>query len=156
MIDLNIIIFLGLSAFILFLFFYILKREKVIEQKFAAIELSLEELNKEVFLLKKELKNNNSVEAIKKIEEIIEDIVEDIKFLDEKNKEFYLKIEEEIAKLQLEIKKSNLPNITGINKHEEEKILSLYKNGYSVEEISRELRIPAGEIELILKFSNIL
>jgi hypothetical protein len=156
MIDLNIIIFIGLSFFILFLFFYILKREKVIEQKFAAIELSLEELNKEVFLLKKELKNNNSMEAIKKIEEIIEDIVDDIKFLDEKNKEFYLKIEEEIAKLQLEIKKSNLPNITGINKHEEEKILSLYKNGYSVEEISRELRIPAGEIELILKFSNIL
>jgi septal ring factor EnvC (AmiA/AmiB activator) len=156
MIDLNIIIFLGLSGFVLFLFFYVLKRENAIEQKFSAIELSLEELNKEVFLLKKELKKNNSIESIKKLKEAIEDIVDDIKFLDEKNKELYEKIEEEVAKLQLEIKKSNLPNITGVNKHEEEKILSLYKNGYSIEEISRELRIPAGEIELILKFSNIL
>ena len=156
MVDLNIIIFLGLSGFVLFLFFYVLKRESVIEQKFSAIELSLEELNKEVFLLKKELKKNNSIESIKKLKEAIEDIVDDIKFLDEKNKELYEKIEEEVAKLQLEIKKSNLPNITGVNKHEEEKILSLYKNGYSIEEISRELRIPAGEIELILKFSNIL
>jgi hypothetical protein len=156
MIDLNIIIFIGLSFFILFLFFYILKREKVIEQKFAAMELSLEELNKEVFLLKKELKNNNSIESIKKMEKIIEEMLSNIEFLEEKNKEFYSAIEEELSKLHVEIKKSHLPNVTSINKHEEEKILSLYKNGYSVEEISRELRIPAGEIELILKFSNIL
>ena len=156
MIDINLIIFTGLSAFMLFLFFYILKREKIIEQKFAAIELSLEELNKEVFLLKKELKNNKSLQAIQKMEEIIENIVDDIRYLDEKNRDFYKKVEEEIAKIQIEIKKQNLPAIGNINKHEEEKILNLYKNGYSIEEISRELRIPAGEIELILKFSNIL
>ncbi len=156
MIDIHLIIFIGLSAFMLFLFFYILKREKIIEQKFAAIELSLEELNKEVFLLKKELKNNKSIETIQKLEEIIENIVDDIRYLEEKNRKFYKKIEEEIAKVQLEVKKQNIPAIGNINKHEEEKILNLYKNGYSIEEISRELRIPAGEIELILKFSNIL
>jgi len=149
------IIFIGLSGFMLFLFFYILKREKIIEQKFAAIEVSLEELNKEVFLLKKDLKKDNTIKTVEKIEEIVETIVDDIKFMEEKNKKFYDKIENEVSKIYSQIKKNSL-SFSNLNKHEEDKILSLYKNGYSVEEISRELRIPAGEIELILKFSNIL
>jgi len=140
----------------LFLFFYMLKREKIIENKFAAIELSIEELNKELYLLKKELKNVDSVEAISKIEKIIEEIVDDIKILEEKNKKFYEKIEEEISKIENNIKKSHLTTtLHSINKHEESKILNLYKSGYSIEEISRELRIPAGEVELVLKFSNL-
>ena len=154
--SLVIVIFIGLSFFMLFLFFYMLKREKIIENKFAAIELSIEELNKELYLLKKELKNVDSVEAISKIEKIIEEIVDDIKILEEKNKKFYEKIEEEISKIENNIKKSHLTTtLHSINKHEESKILNLYKSGYSIEEISRELRIPAGEVELVLKFSNL-
>ncbi len=154
--SLVIIIFIGLSFFMLFLFYYMLKREKIIENKFAAMELSIEELNKELYLLKKEVKNIDNVEAIAKIEKIIEEIVDDIKILEDKNKEFYEKVEEEISKIENNIKKSHLTtSLNSINKHEESKILNLYKNGYSIEEISRELRIPAGEIELVLKFSNL-
>ncbi len=152
--NLYLIIFIGLSGFILFLFFYILSIEKRIERKFASIELGLEELNKEVFLLKKKLKENESIKAIEKIEEIIETVVDDIKYMEEKNTKFYKKVEEKIASLEYKIKKSPLNNCLNISKHEEDKILSLFKKGYSVEEISRELRIPAGEIELVLKFSN--
>ena len=151
----TLIIFGGLSLFILFLFYYILKLEKTIEQKFAAIELSLEELNKEMFLVKKQLKNDENVKTLEKLERIIENIVDDIRIINNKNKEFYQKIESEIAKINLEIKKNSLPNISTLSKHEEEKVISLYKNGYSIEEISRELRIPAGEIELIVKFSDL-
>jgi thiamine biosynthesis lipoprotein ApbE len=133
-----------------------IKRDKIYEQKFAAMELSLEELNKEIFDLKKELKKNNPLKTIEKIEEIVETMVDDIRIMEEKNKEFYDSVEEKIAYLQQQIKKSNIQNtMSSLNRHEEEKILSLYKRGYSVEEISRELRIPAGEIELILKFSSL-
>lgn len=146
----------GLSFFMLFLFFLMIKRDKIYEQKFAAMELSLEELNKEIFDLKKELKKNNPLKTIEKIEEIVETMVDDIRIMEEKNKEFYDSVEEKIAYLQQQIKKSNIQNtMSSLNRHEEEKILSLYKRGYSVEEISRELRIPAGEIELILKFSSL-
>jgi ATP/maltotriose-dependent transcriptional regulator MalT len=151
---LNIAIFVGLSAFILFLFFYILKLEKAIEQKFAAMELSLEELNKEMFLVKKELKNNDTIKTLERLERIIENIVDDVRIMDEKNKEFYQKVEMEIAKLSQTVKKTSIPSVSTLSKHEEEKVISLFKSGYSIEEISRELRIPAGEIELILKFSN--
>ena len=151
---LNLAIFGGLSVFILFLFFYILKLEKAIEQKFAAMELSLEELNKEMFLVKKQLKSDETLKTLERLERIIESIVDDVRIMEEKNRDFYRQIESEIAKINMEIKKNSLPSVSTLSKHEEEKVISLYKNGYSIEEISRELRIPAGEIELIVKFAN--
>ena len=151
---LNIVIFIGLSVFMLFLFFYVLKLEKFIENKFASIELSIEDLNKEIFLIKKEIKKVSSIEEIKKIESIVEKIVEDIKYLEEKNISFCKQIEEEISKITNNIKKSRMNNLNNINKYEESKIITLYKNGYSIEEISKTLGIPVGEIELIVKFSD--
>jgi len=41
------------------LFLYLIKRDKIIEQKFRAFELSLEEIHKELFELKKKLNNKN-------------------------------------------------------------------------------------------------
>ncbi len=151
---LTIVIFIGLSAFMLFLFFYMLKIEKTVERKFAAMEMSLEELNKEMFTVKKSLKQNESLESVKRLENIIENLVDDVRFMEDKNREFYEKLQNEIESLKLGIKKSSIPDVSVLSKHEEEKIISLYKSGYSIEEISRELRIPAGEIELIVKFSS--
>jgi len=53
----EIIMFLGLSGFILFLFFYMLKRDKIVDSKLAAMELALEDLNQEIFKIKKDIKN---------------------------------------------------------------------------------------------------
>ena len=69
---LNLIIFVGLSIFILFLFFYIIKREKINEQRFSAFELSLEEAHKEIFLLKKEIKKDEIIKKIQTVENIVE------------------------------------------------------------------------------------
>jgi uncharacterized protein YoxC len=150
------IMFGGLSVFMFFLFFYVLKLEKNIDRKFAAFELTLEELNKEVYMLKKEIQRNDTVKTLNEIEKIIETIVEDIKTIEDKNKLMYKELKEEIAEISHEIKKNKIPEYTNINRHEEEKIINMYKSGYKVEDISRELRIPAGEIELILKFANIV
>ena len=54
-----ILIFTGLSFFVFMLFLYLIKRDKIIEQKFRAFELSLEEIHKELFELKKKLNNKN-------------------------------------------------------------------------------------------------
>ena len=66
----EIIMFLGLSGFILFLFFYMLKRDKIVDSKLAAMELALEDLNQEIFKIKKEgetpLFNKNFLQKIKK------------------------------------------------------------------------------------------
>jgi predicted RNase H-like nuclease (RuvC/YqgF family) len=148
----TLIMFLGLSGFILFLFFYILNRDKVIENKLSGLELSLEELNKEIFKLKKEMEHFKG-NSFRDIDKFIADIVKSIKKL-EKNYSVRLEnLERKLISVENNKKVFDFGNIT---QQEEEKIKVLYKNGYSVEEISRELRIPAGEIELILKFSNLI
>ncbi len=151
----TLIIFAGLSFFMFMLFLYVIKRDKIIEQKFTAFELSLEEIHKELYQLKKE-SNNKLDEKLDKIERIIESIVDDIRVIEKKNLNIINDLKEEVEKLKFKIRKNSLPEINNmINKNDEERIVSLYKNGYSIEEISRELRIPAGEIELILKFSSL-
>ena len=146
----TVIIFVGISFFVFLLFIYVIKRDKLIEQKFAAFELSLEEIHKEIY----ELKKNSPSEKLDKIERIIESIVDDVRAIEKKNLEIIEKLKEDVENLKFKIKRNNLPDINNmISKNDEEKIINLYKNGYSIEEISRELRIPAGEVELILKFS---
>ena len=155
-VTLNILMFGGISFFVFLLFLFILKREKISEQKFSAIEMSLEEINKEVFLIKKKLKNFDNIENMEDIKETIKDLVENFQITEEKNIEIINLIEEKINDLYSKIKQNKLPDISSdISKNEEEKILNLYKRGYTIEEISRELRIPAGEIELIVKFSDL-
>ena len=150
-----ILMFGGISFFVFLLFLFILKIEKMIEQKFAAMEMSLEEINKEIFLIKKKLKKAD-LENLPKVETIeaqIIDLMEKIAQIEEKNIEIATSLQEKINELYLKTKQNKLPDIsTDISKSEEEKIIALYNSGYTIEQISRQLRIPAGKIELILKF----
>jgi len=150
----TLIMFIGLSGFILFLFFYIINRDKIVENKFAGVELSLEEMNQEIFRLKKEIKSLKQNDTIKDMENIIEEMISSIKKIEKKYLLKFEELEEKINIIESNNKKKFL-DFSNVNSQDEEKIRSLYKNGYSIEEISRELRIPAGEIELVLKFSNL-
>jgi len=147
------IMFGGLSLFVLFLFFYILKLERVFEEKLGGLELSLEEVNKELYELKKSHKN--VLDATKELEKIVEEMVDDLKIVDERSKESILLIEEKIAEVYSELKKNQIPEFSNVSKEDESRIIKLYKEGYSIEEIAKELRIPAGEIEFTLKFPGI-
>ena len=149
----DLLMFGGLSFFMFLLFWFILKREKVIEHKFSALEMSLEELNKEVYLIKKKIKNIENLPKIEKMEEQIINLIDNMAKIEEKNIEIAKSLQSRINDLYSKTKQNKLPDISvDISKSEEDKIISLYNNGYTIEQISRELRIPAGKIELILKF----
>jgi hypothetical protein len=150
----TLIMFVGLSGFMLFLFFYILNRDKVTENKLAGLELSLEEINQEIFKLKKEVLALKQTGNFEEIEKIIEEMVSSVKSIEKKYLLKFQSIEEKLDILENKNKKKTF-DFSNVNMHDEEKIKRLYQDGYSVEEISRELRIPAGEIELVLKFSNL-
>jgi len=149
----EIIMFLGLSGFILFLFFYMLKRDKTVDSKLAAMELALEDLNQEVYKLKKELNNKDTKKTLEEMENVIEKLVENIKKIEEKNINFMKQIENKLFNVEHTVK-NKIVDFSNINKTDEQRIINLYKNGYTVEEISRELRIPAGEVELVIKFQS--
>ncbi|ACM92701.1 conserved hypothetical protein [Nautilia profundicola AmH] len=149
----EIIMFLGLSGFILFLFFYMLKRDKNVDSKLAAMELALEDINQEVYKLKKELNNKDTQRMLEEMESVIEKLVENIKKMEEKNIKYIKELENKLFSVEHSMK-SKMVDFSNINKTDEQRIINLYKNGYSIEEISRELRIPAGEVELVIKFQS--
>jgi len=150
--SLYLIMFIGLSFFVLFLFFYILKVEKTFEEKLNSFEMSIENINRDIFLLKKEIKNISSDEKITQLENIVDSLVDDMRNLEKKYIAFENSIKSEISSIHSNIKKTKMVESNFINKNDEEKIINLYKNGYSIEDISKTLRIPAGEVEFIVKF----
>jgi len=149
----EIIMFLGLSGFILFLFFYMLKRDRVVDSKLAAMELALEDVNQEVYKLKKELNNKDTKKTLEEMEKVIEKLVENVKKIEEKNIKYIKEIENKLFSVEHSVK-NKMVDFSNINKTDEQRIINLYKNGYTIEEISKELRIPAGEVELVIKFQS--
>jgi len=128
MFDLIIIMFSGLSLFLIILIFLFIEREKKLEQRFLGIEDSLEKLKKELYPLGKDNSLYSIYKEIEKIEKIVLLIWDS---LDENQKD--------------EIKK--LKSVT-----EKDKILLLYKKGYSIEKISNSLKVSPEEVKTILKF----
>jgi cob(I)alamin adenosyltransferase len=131
-----------------------LKRDKVVDSKMAALELALEDLNQELFKIKKDLKNNNTQKTLEEMESVIEKLIINVKKMEEKNIKYIKELENKLFSVEHSVK-SKMVDFSNINKTDEQKIINLYKNGYSIEDISRELRIPAGEVELVIKFQSL-
>ena len=156
MIKIEFIMFIGLSGFLFFLFLYMIKRDKMIDSKLLALENVIEEINRELFKLKKEKENDDSKKLLIEMEENVEKLVDNIKKIEEKNIQHIKELEDKIEKVSSKVSlKNKSPLELDINKIDEKKIINLYKNGYSVEDISKELMIPVGEVELVIKFQNL-
>jgi septal ring factor EnvC (AmiA/AmiB activator) len=149
----EIIMFIGLSGFILFLFFYMLKRDRSVDAKLAAMEFALEDLNQEIYKIKKELNAKNTKKMLEEMEAVIEKLVDNVKKIEEKNIGYIRQLEEKLSSVEHSVKRK-MVDFSNLNKTDEQRIINLYKNGYTIEEISRELRIPAGEVELVIKFQS--
>ena len=156
MVKIEIIMFVGLSGFLFFLFLYMIKRDKMIDSKLLALENMIEEINQELFKLKKQKNSEDSRKLLIEMEKNVQKLVDNIKKIEEKNTHQIKKLEEKIEKISSKVSlKNKSPLELDINKIDEKKIISLYKNGYSVEDISKKLMIPVGEVELVIKFQNL-
>jgi len=145
MIKIEIIMFMGLSGFLFFLFLYMIKRDRIIDSKLLALENMIEEINQELFKLKKRQSNEDSKKLLIEMERTIEKLVDNIKKIEEKNIYYIKKLENKIETISSKVSlKNKTPLELDINKIDEQKIINLYKNGYSIEDISKELMIPAG------------
>jgi len=99
----------------------------------------------------KDISDKNYKELDSKIYELGESlikIVRSIKNLDHNQKEIMSKVE----KIENQLKLSMLSSSSNSN---EDEIISLFRQGKSLEEIAKEKRIPLGEVELIIKLANI-
>jgi len=151
-------IFLGLSLAVVFLFFYMFARDKAIDKKFHLISAALENINQEIYKLQKHQKDNSlqNMESLiaEQLDSVLENLVDTIKQSQYKNQKEIEMLYDKISHLESNVKTMSLPNLNPVtdNKNNQEKVKELFEIGYSIEDIAKELGIPAGEVQLLLKF----
>jgi len=157
-----------MAAIILYLLYYVYSKDSQYSKNIRSVASVVEELNRELFYLKKSLnetqgsiKENSqrmNDEAIyEEIERTVYDMVQPLsqglKQLQENINAIDVEIGNRITQLESGVKQISIP--TSVHGNDDEKILSLFKQGVSLETISKELHISQPEVEFVLKINKI-
>ena len=151
-------IFLGLSLAVVFLFFYIFTRDREIEKKFNLISAALEDINQDLYKLKKHQKDHSlqNMENMiaEQLDSVLENLVDTIKQSQYTSQKEIELLFEKIEKIESNVRTMSLPNLEALDhkKDNNTKVKELFEMGFSIEEIAKETGVPAGEVQLILKF----
>jgi len=157
-----------MSGIILYLLYYVYMKDSQYSKNIRSVASVVEELNRELFYLKKNLsetqgsiKENSqrmNDEAIyEEIERTVYDMVQPLslglKQLQDNINAIDVEIGNRITQLESGVKQISIP--TSVHGNDDEKILSLFKQGVSLETISKELHISQPEVEFVLKINKI-
>jgi len=157
-----------MAGIILYLLYYVYAKDASYTKNIRSVATVVEELNRELFYLKKNLtetqgsiKENSqrmNDEAIyEEIERSVYDMVQPLslglKQLQDNIEAIDAEVANRIAHLESGVKQISIP--TSVHGNDDEKILSLFKQGVSIETISKELHISQPEVEFVLKINKI-
>jgi len=161
-------IVIAMAGIILYLLYYVYSKDAYYSKNIRSVATVVEELNRELFYLKKNLgetqssiKENsqrmNDEDIYQEIERSVYDMVQPLTVglqqLQENINAIDSEIGSRITQLESGVKQISIP--TSIHGNDDEKILSLFKQGVSVETISKELHISKPEVEFVLKINKI-
>jgi len=153
--SMTLMIFIGLSLAVMFLFFYMFLRDKEIEKKFHFINESLENINQEIYKIQKQQEKDNLAEVRKIIAEelnvVIEDVLRTMQEHQLQNKREIDMLVDRVLKIETNVKTMALPQFEPPKKDNTEQIRELYEMGLSIEDIAKETGMNAGEVQFILK-----
>jgi biopolymer transport protein ExbB/TolQ len=159
MMDLILVALISVAVFFLFVFVYI--RENAINKKLKLYEKTFDLINQNIHKLEKELKSRSHHENttggdqnLEEFSEVSRLIIDKFQELQKDNLEFKESIIERYLELENKIKPITAvaPSSTGLD---ENRITTLFSNGFSIEEIAKQLRIGTGEVEFVLKLHDI-
>ena len=147
-----------MALIILYLVYYVLSRDSICNKNIQAVASVVEDLNRELYFIKSRIENiQQSSQTDDKIYQEIEKTVYDmVRPLSVGLKN----MQENIQSLEMEIssKISSVENTNGLMQmsvplhvQDDEKIISLFEQGFSVEHISKELHASQAEVEFVLK-----
>jgi gas vesicle protein len=144
---------------------YLYTKDSETSRKFFLYEKAIEELNKKIYELEKELQKQNSNNNTDEIKEYIDarfenDMQKITQFALNSQKEIRNSIKELTDEVYIKMnymdeKLKNFNTIPETYQMNDKKIISLYNKGLSVSEIARNLRVGMGEVELVLKIAGI-
>lgn len=159
---------IAMAAVILYLLYYVFTKDANYSKNIRSVASVVEDLNRELYYLKKELsqtqsniKENsqrmNDDEIYQEIERSVYDMVHPLslalKQLQENINAIEVEIESRMGELESGVKQISIPS--SVHGNDDEKIISLFKQGVEVETISKELHISKPEVEFVLKINKI-
>ena len=161
-------ILVGMTALILYLLYYVYTKDGEYSKNIHSVASVVEELNREIYYLKKNLtetqksiqKNKRGMsdqEIYEEIERSVYDMVQPLslgfKQLQENVITIDSQIESRVSSIENGVKQFSVPK--SVNGNDDEKIMSLYKQGITLETISKELNISQPEVEFVLKINKL-
>ncbi|RDU55023.1 hypothetical protein CQA49_04130 [Helicobacter sp. MIT 00-7814] len=143
-------------------------RSNDVHKRIAHFERGIEELNKELYKIRKWIKDNelenqyNNTALGAKVKSEVRDALDNglikvyrqIELLEADIQKQNDYTEEKMLLLEEKMREINFTPSNG-NPIDEKRITTLFKEGWSMDSIAREMRLSKGEVELILKLANI-
>ncbi|RUM65530.1 MAG: hypothetical protein DSZ06_04870 [Sulfurospirillum sp.] len=164
----ELIILIIYAVVLLMIIAYLYFKDKSVYQKLSIYEKAIDELNQKIYHLEKNktgpsIKPSDLSEAFKRIEEKFDEKLNDLGEPLLRTVRAYRAMQERLEVLEQKVDEgiNNLKASTKVQSQEsapstyEERIIKLFKEGKNIEEISKLTRVGIGEIELILKLSNL-
>lgn len=161
-------ILVAMSGVILYLLYYVYNKDSEYNRNIHSVASVVEDLNREIYYLKKKLNKNDidkenttrllsDDEIYQEIERSVYDMVQPLSLGLRQAKEaihaINSQIDDRISSLESGVKQISIPS--SVHGNDDEKILSLYKQGVSLDTISKELHISQPEVEFVLKINKI-
>ena len=135
---------------LIFIFFYLKDSEN--QRRLTRFEHSLDELNKDIYKLQRALKSMQSIDT-QELKMDFRKSLDDIYAIIEKDREY---VDSKLSVLEDRLKEHNFyPNQSSSN-IDDRRIIAMYKDGWSIENIARELMITKSEVEFTLKLADIM
>lgn len=161
-------IVVAMAAMILYLLYYVFTKDSEYHKNIHSVASVVEELNRDIYYLKKKVVDTqqsiqensqrmNDEEIYQEIERSVYDMIQPLSLGLKRMKEDVQKIDAQIdariSSVESGVKQISIPS--SIHGNDDEKIFSLYKQGISLDTISRELHISKPEVEFVLKINKI-
>ncbi len=157
-----------LSCIVLYLLYYVYEKDAKYAKTIRSLASVIEDLNRDVFYLRnkldqttKELQKGNKTlsdeEIYAEIERSVYDMIQPLaltlKEVQNSVKAIDSQLDSRIANLENGVKQISIPS--SIHANDDEKIITLYKQGVSIETIAKELHLAKPEVEFVLKINKI-
>ncbi|MCD6433357.1 MAG: hypothetical protein J7L21_04885 [Sulfurimonas sp.] len=161
-------IVIAMAVMILYLIYYVFSKDSQYHKNIHSVASVVEDLNRELYYLKKKLQDtqdgmkNSSThmsdeEIYQEIERSVYDMVQPLsvglKRMQESLQTIDSQIDSRISSLETGVKQISIPS--SIHGNDDEKIISLFKQGVTLDTISKELHISKPEVEFVLKINKI-
>ncbi len=157
-----------LAMVVLYLVYYVYEKDAQYSKNIRSIASVVEELNRDIFYLRNKLaettkklehtkRGMSDEEIYQEIERSVYDMIQPLaltlKEVQSSITAIDSQLENRIANLENGVKQISIPS--SIHANDDEKIISLYKQGMSVESIAKELHLAKPEVEFVLKINKI-